>query len=133
MLLADIKLIEVSALDIIFKHKSSEPGQGKLSVEYGDVEFEVGATLVENPSNSTIRVKACPAVYGHKEGAATDDFELKISISMLYVYPAEVDIEESYLRENHWYFASMLKCYFKFYADDIFNKSSLNGIKLAYN
>ncbi|MES4612991.1 hypothetical protein V2154_10445 [Ewingella sp. CoE-038-23] len=133
MLLADIKLIEVNTLDVIFKHAITEPGQGKIRVEYGEIEFEAGGILTVDASSATIRIKAAPAVYGFRDGQENDDFSLKIGISMLYVYPSNQSLDETYLQENHWYFASMLKTYFKFYAEDIFNKSSIDGVKLPYN
>lgn len=133
MLLADIKLIEVNTRSVSFDHIVTEPGEGQIRVEYGELEFEVGGVLVGDESNSTIRIKASPAIYGFREGKAGEDFVLKIVMNMLYVYPGNQNIDEDYLRDNHWYFASMVKTHFKFYAEDILGKSSINGVQLPFN
>ena len=133
MLLADIKLIEVNTRSVSFDHIVTDPGEGQIRVEYGEIEFEAGGVLVGNESNSTIRIKASPSIYGFREGKVGGDFVLKIVMNMLYVYPSNQNLDEDYLRDNHWYFASMLKTHFKFYAEDILSKSSINGVQLPFN
>ncbi|WP_205955185.1 hypothetical protein [Pantoea stewartii] len=133
MLLADLKLIEVCALEISFQHHIAMPGQGKIKVEYGAVEFEVGSTLVDAPENSTIIIKATPCIKGFRDDMDKEDFNLTIKIRMVYSYPNSAKIDENFLKENNWYFGSYLKTYFKFYADETLSKTTINGIKLDYN
>lgn len=133
MLLKDIKLLEVTSLNVAFSHNATESGQGRVRTEYGDIEFEAGGTLTEDPSQSVIIVKATPSVTGFREGVEGYDFSLKISLRMIYSYPTEKKLTQEFLIDSSWYFTSLLKTYFKFYADDILRKTTIEGIKLDLN
>lgn len=133
MLLDDLKLIEACATGISFEHHVMRPGEGKIKVEYGEIEFEGGGALVEDPTKSTIHVKASPTITGYRDDAEGADFILKISMRLLFVFPKNLELTEEFLKDSSWYFGSFLKTYFKFYADDILSKTTLKGIQLAYS
>lgn len=133
MVLDDFKLIEVSATGISFEHRLMEPGQGTIEIDYGEIEFEAGGVLVGDDSQSTVHVKAAPSITGHREGVAGNDFLLKINMRMLFVCPRTDELNEEFLQDSSWYFGSMLRTHFKFYADDILSKTTIKGIQLAYN
>lgn len=136
MLLSDLNLIEVSARKINFEYSILVPGQGKIKVEYGELNFEAGGELTEDETKGIIRVNAFPSIKGFREIQSDPDFSLNLNIGMLYVYPKEKmqDSEiESFLQENVWYFASFLRTYFKVYVDNILSTSTINGVKLPFN
>jgi hypothetical protein len=133
MVLDDFKLIDVSATGISFEHHLMEPGQGTIEIDYGEIEFEAGGVLVGDESKSTVHVKAAPSITGHREGVKGNDFLLKINMRMLFVCPRTDELTEDFLQTSSWYFGSMLRTHFKFYADDILSKTTIKGIQLAYN
>ncbi|EOT1756562.1 hypothetical protein ACNHYK_001256 [Citrobacter koseri] len=133
MQLKDIKLIEVSTKSTIFEQNSFTPGKGKIKVEYGKLNFEVGGVLVQNEKKSTVIVTATPQIFGSREDSEETEFSLKISMRMIYIYSHENVMDEKFLTDNAWYFSSLLRTYFKIYAEQIFNQSSISGIKLPLN
>jgi len=133
MSLAEIKLIEVVTTNVDFTHKMHSQGVGEMSVEYGDLEFQAGVSLKNNMNTHAIIVNAAPQVTGYKEGVKEFDFLLKINMRMVYTYPESITVDEQFLRENTWYFSSVLRTYFKFHADDILNKTAISSLKLALN
>ncbi|MDQ2324570.1 hypothetical protein RBI98_07170 [Citrobacter koseri] len=133
MQLKDIKLIEVSTKSTIFEQNSFTSGKGKIKVEYGELNFEVGGVLVQDEKKSTVIVTATPQILGSREGSENLEFSLKISMRMIYIYSRENVMDEKFLADNAWYFSSFLRTYFKIYAEQIFNQSSISGIKLPLN
>ncbi|WP_312384947.1 MULTISPECIES: hypothetical protein [Atlantibacter] len=133
MVLDDFKLIEVSATGISFEHLQMESGQGTIEIDYGEIEFEAGGVLVGNESQSTVQVKAAPSISGRRLGVNDNDFILKINMRMLFVCPRTEELNEDFLQSSSWYFGSMLRTHFKFYADEILNKTTIKGVQLPYN
>ncbi|WP_267369215.1 MULTISPECIES: hypothetical protein [unclassified Pantoea] len=133
MLLEELKLIEAAATGISFEHHVLQSGQGQIKIEYGEIEFEGGNSLVNDESKSTLHVKVAPSITGYREDAEGADFILKINMRLLYVYPSNQELTEEFLQKNSWYFGSFIRTYFKFYADGILSNTTLQGIQLAYN
>lgn len=133
MLLTDIELIEASSTDISFTHRVVAPGQGKIKVEYGELEIEVGGIPGNYPHHATIVVRATPVITGFRDEVEDYDFQLKISMRMVYLYPKENDVSESFVVQNTWYFSSFIKTYFKIYAEGVLDKTSIRDIKLPFN
>ncbi|WP_025122151.1 MULTISPECIES: hypothetical protein [unclassified Serratia (in: enterobacteria)] len=133
MLLSELTLIEASVVDINFAQKSLGSGDGMLKIEYGQLVFEGGGILSDDESKSTIKVTAKPSVVGGRDNFKKIDFSLKITMHMLYTYPRTVSLNESFLEENTWYFASLLRTHFKFFADDILKNTTISGVELPLN
>ena len=133
MQLDDFKLLEVCTTHISFVHRDTQPGQGKIVVDYGEINFEAGALLVGDEDQATVRVEASPKITGYRDGSSDHDFQLKITMRLLFVYPKSKNLTQAYLQDNNWYFGSLIRTHFKFYADDILSKTTLKNIQLAYN
>lgn len=137
MLLQDLKLIESSAVNIIFKQNVTDSGQGSVKVEYGTVDFEAGGHLTDNPESTVIALRATPCIRGfrkdieHSEGQ--EDFILKIEIRMLFAFDSKIKLSDTFIQENSWYFSSFLRAFFKQCAEDILKHTTLHGIKLQAN
>lgn len=130
MLPNDINMVESAILNVEFNQTMLTPGEGTIKVVYGALDFEVGGG---DPSMSSIKVSASPIAQGFRKGSEKPDFSLKIDIRMIFSYPKSENLNEDFLKEYTWYFSSLMRVYFKFYAEDILKNTTLDGIKFACN
>ncbi|EJG2186764.1 hypothetical protein BWD41_05360 [Citrobacter braakii] len=134
MLPSDITMVESAILNVEFNQTMLTPGEGTIKVTYGALDFEVGGgVLTENPSMQSIKVSASPIAQGFRKDVEKPDFSLKIDIRMIFSYPKDEIVDEDFLKDHTWYFSSLMRVYFKFYAEDILKNTTLDGIKFACN
>ncbi|EPS9204299.1 hypothetical protein ACVMY6_004628 [Klebsiella pneumoniae] len=130
----DIKLVECSIINITFNHNPKPKGQGVVRVDYGPLSFKYGAGFGGDSSRHGVVVSAEPVVTGVRDDKADEnEFLLKIEMRMIYTYDKIPTDHVEVISNNTWYFTSLLRAYFKFYAESIMSKSSFQGVDLPYN
>lgn len=132
MLLSELQLIEASVTNSAISRLGDSYG-GEVTFEYGDLNFEAGGTLLSNPNLSVIIVHASPFADRYGPDKSTKVFSLKIDMKMVYTYPKDKTVDETFLIENTWYFSSFMKTYFKFFADTLLAQAGVSGISLPMN
>ncbi|ECC3463690.1 hypothetical protein AA471_13550 [Salmonella enterica subsp. enterica] len=132
MQLSELRLIESVLLSADFKQAQFFHGSVEVRFTYGQITFNTEETLSSDEPISTIIIVATPKATASSEGGI-EEFSLNMSIRMVYAYPSTETVSEEFLQENSWYFASFLRTFFKFYADEILQRAGIEGIRFPLN
>lgn len=134
-MLDKFKLLEVSTDNISFFHNHQSGRSGTFTVNVGEISFDAGKRLKSDTESSleVLEVTASPRVYGTQAESEELSFELKINMRMVYTYPTVISLDEKKLQESAWYFTSMMNAYFARHADQVFQLTTVKGIKLKLN
>ncbi|ENQ3930692.1 hypothetical protein ACEF99_002536 [Salmonella enterica subsp. enterica serovar Newport] len=132
MQLSELRLIESVLLSADFKQAQFFHGSVEMKFTFGQITFNTEETPSSDGSVSTIIIVATPKATANSEGGI-EEFSLNMSIRMVYAYPSTETVSEEFLQENSWYFASFLRTFFKFYADEILQRAGIEGIRFPLN
>lgn len=132
MQLSELRLIESVLLSADFKQAQFFHGSVEVRFTFGQITFNTEETLSSAEPISTIVIVATPKATASSEGGI-EEFSLNMSIRMVYAYPSTETVSEEFLQENSWYFASFLRTFFKFYADEILQRAGIEGIRFPLN
>lgn len=132
MQLSELTLIESVLLNADFKQAQSFQGAVEMKLTFGQITFNVKEAQSSDGSIPTIIIRATPKATASR-GGGIEEFSLNMSIRMVYTYPPTETVSKEFLHENSWYFASYLRTFFKFYADEILQRAGIEGIRLPLN
>ncbi|EEO7838286.1 hypothetical protein G6C41_005182 [Salmonella enterica] len=132
MQLSELRLIESVLLSADFKQAQFFHGSVEMKFTFGQITFNTEETPSSDGPVSTLIIVATPKATASSEGGI-EEFSLNMSIRMVYAYPSTETVSEEFLQENSWYFASFLRTFFKFYADEILQRAGIEGIRFPLN
>ncbi|WP_241569165.1 MULTISPECIES: hypothetical protein [Rosenbergiella] len=133
--LSDLHLKESVIFSLDFKQSMRKSGEGKVRLEYGEVNLEAGGKVVGDEEFSVLLVRSNPMI----EGLSIDDngnevhgFHIKMELRLSYTYKSELTVTPEFMQESQWFIASQVRQFFKIYSEDILNKSSLTKLHIPY-
>ncbi|WP_313396279.1 hypothetical protein [Pantoea septica] len=132
-MLSEIRLDKAYCASVDFEYPTEKRGAGSgggnFHVDFKDVLVEANKKYVNSEEKvNVLEITAFPAMTGYDGEDKSETFKLSLEIKMFFSYREDLTLDSDFLTENIWYFKNLICIYYKFYAEDIINKSPLKGI-----
>jgi|GEM_PF-2127729 len=134
-MLSEISLDKVYCASVDFKlpeeKRGTGSGGGSFHVDFKEIVLEANKKYLNGDEKvKVLEMTALPVMTGFDGGDKSQTFRLALEIKMFFTYREELTLSSDFLNENIWYFKNLICIYYKFYAEDILNKSPLKGIEI---
>lgn len=134
-MLSEINLDKVFCASVNFEHpeenRGTGSGGGNFHVDFNEVVLEANKKYANSEEKvKVLEMTAMPVMTGYDAADKSQTFKLSLEIKMFFTYREELTLTSKFLNENIWYFKNLMCIYYKFYAEDVINKSPLKGIEI---